>query len=202
MLRDHAAGKLSPTAVDAPRVPTPAPALARRIYEDLVLRMGLRLAKDEGRALPYATSEAVLAGHTTDKRHASRALRWLRDHGYVWIDENAKCSNGVRMRTLCYLPGPKPTAPEPPGGWRVQALNGVPSPVLQAGAVPVEAEDVVRGVAVEPPREAVDEPGVAYAVGRGTPGALDWTSAFGDVADGGGSLHEPNLTPPFGAHRR
>jgi hypothetical protein len=114
MIRDFRTNNLKPLPVERPELPANTPDLERRIYEDMCLRMGLRLARSENRSLPYATSEAVWAGLTTDRRHASRARQWLIDHDLIHQDEDARCADGKPMRTRCYLPGPA-------GGWDVVA---------------------------------------------------------------------------------
>jgi hypothetical protein len=202
LLRLHREGKIEPEPVAGlGPLPPGSPLAWRRAHDMLRVRFGLLLADGTAEPMMLATSELVAEGIVTTKPGASWLLHRFEDLGVIWcVDEMPKLGKGNGTRR--FLPGRKPAGPEPAGGWCVQALDGVPGPVLQAGAVPVEAQNVVCGVTVEPPPEAVDEPGVAYAVGRGVPSALDWTSAFGDVAKGGGSLHESNVTPPFGAHRR
>ena len=97
----------------------------RDAAKDIALLMGLRLAKDEARSLPYSASFAARRlGLGKDKRRANRVLRELIRAGVIFVDEDARCANGQRMRTRCFLPGLRP-----------------PVDVLPAGALTVKADD-------------------------------------------------------------
>src|SRR4051812_47845061 len=77
LLYDHRAGRLRPCDVRLGEMPTCATSLMRGIAADMRLRMGLRLAVDDDRPLPYAPSEAVGSGLARHKMQASRAIRQL-----------------------------------------------------------------------------------------------------------------------------
>lgn len=92
----------------------------------MALRWGLRLAAEmpEDRPLPYATSEAVRTGLTTDKRAASRAIRWLERHELIWSPASMP-ARGKPDGTKLFLPGRKPSGPLPDDACCVEASASV-----------------------------------------------------------------------------
>jgi hypothetical protein len=83
LLDEYRAGRLRPRDVRLGEMPTCATPLMRAIAADMRLRIGLRLAVDDDRPLPYATSEAVGSRLARHKMQASRALRKLVAAGVI-----------------------------------------------------------------------------------------------------------------------
>lgn len=125
---------MAPRDVRLGAMPPTATTLMRRIAQDMRLRLGLRLAVDDDRPLPYATSEAVNAGFCRHKNEASRAIRRLVAAGVIDDAGALPPRRGVRDGTKLYA-APTKTA-------------------LERGAVVVEA---AHRPPVKPPREVEDE---------------------------------------------
>jgi hypothetical protein len=171
LLDEYRAGRLRPVDVRLGEMPPGATPLMRLIAEEMRLRMGLRLAVDDDRSLPYATSEAVRSKLTPHKMQASRAIRGLVAAGVI---EGAGC--------LPRRPG------GPPDGTR---LYRPPAAVLQRDAVVVEVADCPP---VEPTGELVDEGRVDGAVLRSGGHAVGVVAPGNSAADAG-STHSPEDTP-------
>ena len=103
-------GQIEPKLVRLGALPDDASPAMRGIADDIALRMGLRLAVDDERPLPYATSEAVRAGLCIHRMQASRAIGKLVLAGVI---ENAGClprrPGGPPNGTKLYAPpqGPR-----------------------------------------------------------------------------------------------
>ena len=76
-------GELRPMDAKLGPLPPQARHVMRAIYDHIGLRIGLRLAVGETRPLPYATSEAVKAGHAKDQSSASKAIIALVKFGSI-----------------------------------------------------------------------------------------------------------------------
>lgn len=168
--RLHAEGAVDPVPIALPPLPWEHPSPAEIALHDLLgVRFGLLVADGRSEPLPLATSELVRAGIVATPSGASKLLHRFEDAGIVWSPgalppladaEGRVPPNGTRT----FLPGPRPAGPEPHDGWRIEpASNGVPVAGFEAGAVPIEAEYVVAGDAVEPTAEPPCEPGVGDA---------------------------------------
>jgi hypothetical protein len=152
----------------------------RDAAKDIALLMGLRLARDEDRSLPYARSLAAKRLGLNDDRHAGRVLRRLVEADVVYVDENATDTNGVRMRTTCYLPGPRSP---------VDVLPARPLTVeadLRSNGEVDEREEVGDDV---PVRQAVADDGREVVEDDGLPVAPR------DRAGDAGNGHTANRTP-------
>jgi hypothetical protein len=83
LLDDHRAGLIEAVDVELGPMPADASPLMRAIAEDMRTRIGLQLAVEDFRPLPYACSEAVNAGLCRYKEQASRAINRLVEAGVV-----------------------------------------------------------------------------------------------------------------------
>jgi hypothetical protein len=163
-------GKLRSNATDA----------MRAIAGDIELRLGLLLREGVTRALPYATSEAVRAGHVATKGGASYALQRLVDEGViVCVGEMPKLGKGNGTKLFV------------PPGWRPADARAVElageDGVADLVWIPDQPELV--GVAVEPPAESADQR-VVNSEGASQAGEMvhagDRTRDFGANPDSGG----------------
>jgi hypothetical protein len=68
LLEDYRAGRIEPVPIRLGPMPPHARPIHEAIAADIALRLGLMRADRDERALPYACSEAVAAGHATDRR--------------------------------------------------------------------------------------------------------------------------------------
>ncbi len=148
LVEQHEAGEIGPALVKMPALPPETPVLARRIFEDMARRWGLRLGQLDDRPLPYATTEAVRAGFCRHPTQASRAIHWLEARGSIWSPGSMPRQPGKPDGTRTFLPGAKPAGALPEEACRVEAAAGV------LGAVGVQ----------QPHVEAVDQVGVGDAV--------------------------------------
>jgi hypothetical protein len=157
LLRAHREGGFMPEPVEGlgPLPPNPSRA-ERAAYELIRLCFGLRLADGTSEPLPMAGSVLVREGIVRSDRGGRMLLCRFERLGVIW-SPGALAPMHQRNRphgTKLWLPGRRPSGPEPEGGWRVvPASDGMPGAVFERGAVAVEAERVVRGVAVEPAGE-------------------------------------------------
>lgn len=88
LLELHREGKADVAPVSLGPLPQRAPGAQRGIRADLELRFGLLVAEGIQRALMYARSEAVVAGHVATRQGASYALRRLVEARVVyWAGE-------------------------------------------------------------------------------------------------------------------
>jgi len=108
-------GQLVPVPVALGAMPPGAGRVMRRIAEHMRLRMGLRLAVGDSRALPYAVSQAVTAGLAKDAATASRAIRALVRAGVFEYVGSLKPLRPGRDGTKLFAP---PSAPIESGGER------------------------------------------------------------------------------------
>lgn len=196
-----AIGELEPDPVmGLGELPSQASRACHVLRDEFELRFGLRLADGTDEPLMLSTSEVVATGIVSTQSGASKLLHRLEAWGVVW-SPGAMPALGRPDGTRLFLPGRRPIAPMPDGGWLVRPDYGddrqstgsrspvpsgsddAPGAALEPGPVPVEAE-VVPEVAVEPAVEAPDEPGVGDAVGRASSDALDGVAAVGGDADG------------------
>ena len=83
LVRDHDAGLLKPVDVQLGELPADASKAMRRVAEDIRLLLGLRLAVDEDRPLPYSTRFCAERCGLRDPAHASRVLHQLVDAGVL-----------------------------------------------------------------------------------------------------------------------
>ena len=81
--RDYEAGRLEPLDVALGELPTGASVAMRRVADDIRLLLGLRLAVDEDRPLPYSTRFCAERCGLHDQAHASRVLRQLEQAGVI-----------------------------------------------------------------------------------------------------------------------
>jgi hypothetical protein len=96
-------GDLEPVDVELGEMPSYAGHAMQAAAADIALLIGLRLAVDEGRPLPYATSFAAERLGLVDKGHASRALRSLVKAGVVlYVGRLPRRPNGPREGTKLY----------------------------------------------------------------------------------------------------
>lgn len=206
LLRLYRDGALEPEPVAGlGALPSRVSWAMRATHRLFALRFGLALADGTDEPLMLAASELVAEGIVATKSGANKLLRRFLELGVVWSPGEMPArgkGNGTRL----FLPGRRPMGPEPNGGWRVEpvgdvesnvASDWVPGAVFEAGTVPVEAEEVVSGVAFEPAAEAVDESCVGYAVGRGSAGSLDGVlAADGCAAEVVGLVHDGGAYGP------
>lgn len=68
LIRDHDAGRLEPVDVRLGELPANASPAMRRVAEDIALLIGLRLAVDEPRPLPYSTRFCASGVRCTTRR--------------------------------------------------------------------------------------------------------------------------------------
>ena len=175
LIVEHDRGRLQPVDVTLGAMPLNAGWLMREIAKDMRLLMGLRLAVEEDRPLPYAASFAARrVGLGGDKRRASRAIRALVRTGVV---EEA----GALPRQ----------AGGPPDGTKLYAA---PRLAVERGAVGVE---VLARPSVQPPGEVEDEHvvGVAEALAGDVEGAA---VAAGDGAGSGAGVVGHRVVAPQG----
>jgi len=156
LLREHEAGRAQRVPVDAPARPVDAPALARRVFDDMLVRWELRLGADmpEDRPLPYAASEPVRYGLCQHKMQASRALHWLEEHGLIWSPGTTQIRLARPGGTRMFLPGRPPIGPAPERGWRVRSAGGGDQ---LAQRVVTDARVEPETPRVEPPRIVAQE---------------------------------------------
>jgi len=83
LIRDHKAGLLEPVDVELGPLPADASPAMRTVAADIRLLLGLRLAVDELRPLPYATRFCAKRCGLHDQAHASRVLRALERAGVI-----------------------------------------------------------------------------------------------------------------------
>ena len=83
LIRDHDRGELEPVDVPLGELPADASPAMRRVAEDIRLLIGLRLAVDEDRPLPYATRFCAERCGLRHHTQASRVLRQLVEAGVV-----------------------------------------------------------------------------------------------------------------------
>jgi hypothetical protein len=195
LLRLHREEGFHPEPIDGLGPLPPQPSRAKRqLHAFLALCFGLLLADGTDGAMMLACSVLVHEGIVTTKQGASYLLHEFELLGIIW-SPGSKKPLGKGDGTRVFLPGPHPDGPEPPGGWLEAGYRVLPrisdvSPdaSLERSAVAIEAEDVERGVAVEPLTEAPDQAGVSAAVsGRaaGRPvGSLDGVTAANGGAGG------------------
>jgi len=74
---------LEPLDVALGELPTGASVAMRRVADDIRLLLGLRLAVDEDRPLPYSTRFCAERCGLHDQAHASRVLRQLEQAGVI-----------------------------------------------------------------------------------------------------------------------
>ena len=107
LLEEHRAGRLEPVPVRLGDMPARASRAMHAVAEDMALRMGLRLAVDEDRPLPYAATEVVKAGILSDPRRASRTIRRLVEAGVVLHVGALPPRRGMGYGTKLYAPPPQ-----------------------------------------------------------------------------------------------
>jgi hypothetical protein len=140
----------------------------------LELLFGLFLADGMDEPMMLACSVLVDEGIVRTPGGASKLLHHFERHGVIWSPGAMPKIKGRPYGTRLFLPGPQPPSPEPEGGWRVlPALDRAPVPALEDAAIPIEAEDVVGRVAVDPAMEAPDEASVRNAVAGASAGGLN-----------------------------
>lgn len=93
------AGELTPIPVQLGALPLNASVRMMKIAEHMQVLLGLRLASDDERPLPYATSMAVDAGYANHKIEASRAITKLVNAGVI-----EHVGELERTKTKLYLP--------------------------------------------------------------------------------------------------
>ena len=193
LLRLWREGMIEPEAIDGlGPLPARSSRAERGLHNFFRVSFGLRLADGTDEPMMVATSLPVKERIVGTQAGASKLLRRFERLKIVWSPGSMPPINGNRDGTKLWLPGAKPDGPEPPGGWlnadpeqlrvRPAGSDGVPDAALEGCPVPVEAEDVERGVAVEPAVEAPDEPGVGDAVAGSSATGLDHVVAPGDAA--------------------
>lgn len=83
LVRDHDRGRLEPLPVELGELPVGASRAMQKVATDLRLLIGLRLAVDEDRPLPYSTRFCAERCGLRDQAQASRVLRSLERVGVV-----------------------------------------------------------------------------------------------------------------------
>jgi hypothetical protein len=83
LIRDNERGELAPVDVRLGELPANASPAMRRVAEDIRLLIGLRLAVDEDRPLPYSTRFCAERCGLHHHTQASRVLRQLVDGGVI-----------------------------------------------------------------------------------------------------------------------
>jgi hypothetical protein len=83
LLRDHDAGLLKPVDVELGELPAGASKAMRDVAADVRLLLGLRLAADEDRPLPYSTRFCAQRCGLRNHREASRVLHQLVQAGVL-----------------------------------------------------------------------------------------------------------------------
>ncbi len=172
LLASASQGYIAPGLVELPALPDDATpgmvAVAEFFKVVLAVRRFAGLPEETPFAVDWVAGKTHLGSATV-----SRALRRLHDAGVIVFTGKTL----PKPKTRLWRAGSAPVSAPP-----TQSLSDrVPGAVLEPGAVPVEREDAVGGVPVEPLVEAPDEPGVRDAVGRGAAGHLDGVAA----AEGG-----------------
>lgn len=104
LLDDYRAGRIQPALVELGPMPPTARDRHRAIAGDLELRLGLMRADGDDRAVPYAYSEAVRAGHVEERARAGEVLRWLIQNGVIRGAGALKPREGKAYGTRLYLP--------------------------------------------------------------------------------------------------
>lgn len=92
LIRDHERGELQPVDVRLGELPPNASPAMRDVAGDIRLLIGLRLAVDEDRPLPYSTRFCAERCGLRDQAQASRVLRALERVGVV------KCAGTLEPR--------------------------------------------------------------------------------------------------------
>jgi hypothetical protein len=184
LLEDHAAGRLEPVPVALGKLPPNATPVQVRVAADVALCMGLRLAVDDDRPLPYATSFCADRNGLRDKWHAWRVLGQLVEAAVVrCVGAMPPRPGGPRDGTKLYAPPWDLTLPagDVPGANDLEPLYGP------------EIDEEVLGF--NPPIEGRDQSPVEGA----TPPAVAPRDAVGMVTSGNptstvvgkGAEHEP-----------
>jgi hypothetical protein len=142
------AGKIAPAPLMLGRMPDHATEPMRLIAEDIALRLGLLLREGITRALPYARSEAVKAGHVATLRGASYVLGRLHDENViVCVGEMPKLGKGNGTKLFV----PPSWRPADPRAVELAGEDGLEDLVW----VPDQPQLV--GAGVEPSAELADE---------------------------------------------
>jgi hypothetical protein len=160
LLAEHAAGILQPVEVVLGELPEDASAGMAAVAEDVRLLIGLRLAVDEDRPLPYSARFASERLGWSNPSRANRVLRRLCDAGVI-VYAGSLPPRGQPHGTATYCAPP------------LLASAGA----IEGEAVGVEAPD---SAAVEPDSEVGDQRGVERAVRAQR---LHGGVASGDAAD-------------------
>jgi hypothetical protein len=137
LFRLYREGKIEPAPVAMGPLPPDADPAMREVAADLAIRFGLRLADGTVEPLPYATCEPIKAGIVATRGGASKVLHRLERAGVIW-SPGSMPARGKPNGTRLFLPGPKPSDPEPLSEYerrRREALNDV-----QPGAYSLEEE--------------------------------------------------------------
>ena len=101
LVRDPDAGRLEPVDVRLGEIPAKASPAMRRVAADVRLLIGLRLAVDDDRPLPYSTRFCAERCGLHDQAHASRVLRALVEAGVIrYVDSLER--RGKRDGTKLY----------------------------------------------------------------------------------------------------
>jgi hypothetical protein len=101
LIRDYDRGKLQPAAVALGELPANASRAMRDVADDIRLLLGLRLAVDEPRPLPYSTRFCAGRCGLYDQAHASRVLRQLERAGVI-VSAEALAPRGQPYGTKTY----------------------------------------------------------------------------------------------------
>jgi hypothetical protein len=101
LIRDHDARRLEPVDVTLGELPADASPAMRKVAEDIRLLLGLRLAVDDDRPLPYSTRFCAERCGLHDQGHASRVLRRLVEAGVIRHVESLE-PRGKRDGTKAY----------------------------------------------------------------------------------------------------
>lgn len=133
--------------------------------------------------MPLATSQVVAAGVVATQAGASKLLHRLEDLGVIWSPGSLPPIGGKPNGRGCSCRDRGRRAPSQEIGWAwsrrptrtTRPSDDSPGPVFEPGAVPIEAQNV--GVAVEPPAERVDQPGMGDAIRARPAGSLDGVAA-------------------------
>jgi hypothetical protein len=83
LIRDHNRGLLEPVDAELGELPANASPAMHKVAADIRLSLGLRLAVDDDRPLPYSTRFCAERCGLHDQGHASRGLRALERVGVV-----------------------------------------------------------------------------------------------------------------------
>jgi hypothetical protein len=101
LIRDHDAGLLKPLDVELGPLPANASPAMRTVAADIGLLLGLRLAVDDDRPLPYSTRFCAERCGLHDQAHASRVLRALERVGVI-VHAETMTPRGKRDGTKLY----------------------------------------------------------------------------------------------------